>query len=81
MKFELGKKDARIISWELLCTLNSVRYFPRESGKPEVNIDNFNNYEIKEFDLEEATLTESEYKTIIRLLDICSKILEDKTEE
>ncbi len=77
-KNKLGKKDARIISWELLCTLNSIRLFPGSSGKPDVTLDNFTNYEIKEFNLETASISESEYKTIIRLLGICQDILKEK---
>ena len=42
MKFELGKKDANIISWELLCTLNSIKYY--KSKKPEVTLRNFKEY-------------------------------------
>ncbi len=75
MKINLGKKDAKIIVWELECTLGSIQLHESRKEKGDITIKNFREFDMSDFDLKHMELTKSEYETIIRLLDICSKIL------
>ncbi len=78
----IGKKEARIIVGEIECSLGSILYYKSRDKKGEFTFDNFEKFNINDFVLEHAEMTESEFKTCIKLLGKCKKILKqaDKTQ-
>lgn len=78
MNIEIGKKEAKIIVWEIECSLRSILHYESRKEKGEFDFDNFRKFEIEDFVLEDAEMTESEYKTCIGLLEKCDQILNKK---
>jgi len=75
VKQTIGKKEARIIVWGIETTLSSILENESRKKKGDFSFDNFEMFNINDFDLSEAEITESEFKTCIGLLKKCKKIL------
>ncbi len=69
MKFEITKKEAELIVYEIVSTFNSIQEKPSRDKFGEFKFKNFHKFKKSDFDLNDAGITDYEFKSFFNLLN------------
>jgi len=75
MKIEIGKKEAEMIVYNIETSLSSILHYKSREKKGEFTFDTFEKFDINDFCLDHAEMSESEFKSEISVLKKCKEIL------